>query len=806
MGISWMAIPVSAQYTLQGWVMTTGGEPLAGASVVLAGTYYGMPANGEGAFAFRHLKPGDYVLEVSFIGFERYRADLTIEGNREVSVVMVPAAVLTGEVMVQATRAGEKTPVAYSNLSGEVLQDRNMGQDLPFLLSQTPSLVATSDAGTGIGYTTFRVRGTDMNRMNITVNGIPLNDAESHSTYFVDQPDLASSADRIQIQRGAGTSTNGGAAFGATINLQTLDVKKDPYARYAASAGSFRTWKNTFSAGTGLVKGRFSADARLSSIRSDGFIDRAFSNLRSWYLSAGSYSATTVLRLVAFSGQEETYQAWNGVPSVRLRNDVPGMQRYLEHGLYSPEETKHLLTSGSRTFNLYTYPNQVDNYLQSNYQLHFFHRFNQALNLHTALHYTLGKGYYEQYRARQKFSNYGLPEPEINGSTLSRADLVRRKWLDNDFGGLVFAFSYRRGHTDFSWGGGLNHYIGNHFGRIIWGSCLGTLSPDYEWYRNRGKKTDLNSYAKISYQATPSLNLYGDLQYRHIDYRIDGGDDDLRELAVDRQYGFFNPKAGLFWQAGSAHALYLSFARTHREPNRDNFTDTPPGGSLPLPERLNDLEAGWTFRSATFTAAINLYGMFYDHQLVLTGQINDVGAPVMTNVESSYRAGAELSWGFRPLPALRWDGNATFSRNRIRGFTEFVDDWDQGGQQSFTLGTTNLSFSPALLANSQLSWNPGRYSLKLLSQYTGKQYIDNSRSADRILDAWFVNHLQAEYTLTIARTAVINFYLQVNNLLDEDYESNAWVYSYLLGGTRYKMDGYFPQAGRNFMAGITLSF
>ena len=807
------SMALMAQVTLQGKVTGAGGEPLPGASVLLEGTYYGISSESDGSFFFSRLKPGFYTLLASYVGYEPHRQVVSLGNDttsghpaRRVEIRLVPRVIYTEEVMVHASRAKEKTPVAYSDLSGKTLQSRNMGQDLPFLLAQTPSVVATSDAGNGIGYTSFRVRGTDMNRMNITVNGIPLNDAESHTTFFVDQPDLASSAEAIQIQRGAGTSTNGAAAFGATVNLQTLTLEGDAYAKIISSAGSFHTFRNSLTLGSGLLGNRFAFDARLSGIRSDGFIDRSSSNLKSFYLSGGWFPDNTVVRAVVFSGWERTFQAWNGVPSVRLNNDAEGMVRYEKHGLYSAEEAQHMIASDSRTYNLYTYDNQVDLYRQDNYQVHVTHRFSPSLHGNAAFHHTHGEGYYEQFKAGQKYGDYGLPVPEVNGTAISRTDLVRRKWLDNDFTGGIFSISYSRGNGDLTWGGGYNHYRGDHFGRIIWTQFPGGITPDHEWYRNKGDKKDLNGYVRGSYEAARGLRIYGDVQYRHLRYAIDGIDDDLRNLDQQHSYSFFNPKAGIHFQSGTRNGFYLSFARTHREPNRDNFTDTPPGGDLPKAERLNDLEAGWNFRSPGWLAGINLYHMFYHNQLVLTGLINDVGAPVMTNVEKSSRSGVELVWGVKATPSLRWDGNATFSRNLIREFTEYVDDWDNGGQQSFDLGTTHLAFSPGIIANSQLVWQPGVFSFHLLSSYTGKQFIDNTASEERILDPWMVNHLKAEYTLQTRLFKKFTFHLQVSNLFNKEYESNAWVYSYILGGKRYTMDGFFPQAGRHFMAGVDILF
>lgn len=800
-----IATAISGQVTVRGVVTGKEDEPLPGANVVLENTYYGTSTDADGNFELQLIKPGQYVLSVSFTGYETRKTSLAVTENSEITIRLSPAVYLTEEVMVKATRVKERSPVAYTNLTNEKLQSLNMGVDVPYLLNLTPSFVATSDAGTGIGYTSFRIRGTDLNRINITVNGIPFNDAESHSTYFVDQPDFASSAENIQIQRGAGTSATGSASFGAAINFQTMTLKQEPYAEYQATAGMFNTFRNTVSAGSGLISDKFTFDARLSKISSDGFIDRAGSDLKSFFLSAGYYSSSTILKVNLFSGWEETYLAWNGVPSVRLKNDEDGMKLYGEHGHYSYEETQHMLLSGSRTYNLYTYENEIDHYQHDNCHVHFSQQINPHLNMNIAFHLTSGRGYYEQFRKDEKYGDYGLDKPVINGIEIPRFDLVRRKWLDNDFYGTVYSFNYLHKKTDVSWGGGWNKYDGLHFGKLVWGEILQGTSPGWEWYRNQGAKTDFNTYAKINYSLTGRLNFFADVQYRSIDYTIDGRDDDLRELGIERHYHFFNPKSGIFFQMNPRQHISFAYARAHREPNRDNFVDAPAGENPPDHETLDDFELGWNIKTASFTAAAVLYYMNYHDQLVLTGQINDVGAPIMTNVEKSFRKGVEFNWGIRLLSTLRWEGTATLSRNKIRNFTEHVDDWDNGGQQSFYRGTTDLSFSPATIGGSQLKWQPGNFSVNLMNSYTGKQFIDNSSSGERIIDPSLVTSLKCEYLLKSRIVKNITFHLLINNLFNVEYESNAWVYSYILDGKRYKTDGYFPQAGRNFLAGVQIN-
>jgi iron complex outermembrane recepter protein len=804
--MQWTTMLAWGQHELTGIVYGKG-EPLAGANVVIQNTWYGQSTDLHGKFRFTNLPPGKYRLTISFIGYEKTTVPVNLDRNTELEVTLIPSVIFTDEILVSGTRAKDKTPMAYTNISEEEIAERNLGQDIPYLLSLTPSFVATSDAGTGIGYTHFRIRGTDLNRINVTVNGIPLNDAESHGTWFVDQPDLASSLENVQIQRGVGTSSNGASAFGASINLQTNTVQKEAYTRYTTTAGSFNTFKHTVAAGTGLINQAFTFDARLSKVTSDGFVDRAFSDLKSFFLSAGYYTENTVLKTHIFSGIEETYQAWWGVPSVRLNNDREGMQRYQDHWLYTPKQTEEMIRSDSRTYNYYTYKNQIDHYQQDHYQLHFLHRFNDRLNMNAALHYTYGKGYYENFKEDEAYADYRMPSPVVGSDTLETTDLVTRKWLDNDFYGIVFSLNYTKGKSDLTLGGGWNNYDGRHFGNVIWAEQYGKARIDHEWYRGTGVKKDGNLYSKYHYQVTPTLHFFTDVQFRHIHYQITGIDDDLRDISQIHVFRFFNPKCGLLYKPFPSHESYISWARSNREPNRSNYTDAKPGSEPPVHETLNDLEAGYTYRSNRLSAGANFYFMMYKNQLILTGEINDVGNPIMTNTEKSYRTGCELSLGLKIKHNLQWDLNVTLSRNKILDFTEYVDNWDTGGQEAFYLETTDLAFSPQTTANSNLTWRPGKnLNLHISSAWVGKQYIDNSASDDRKLNPWFVHTLKMDYTLKTNFFENIKLHLLVNNLFNATYESNAWVYSYILGGERYKMDGYFPQAGIHYMAGLEISF
>ncbi len=802
-----LAIFAFGQYKLTGKISDEKGAPLAGASVVVKNTYNGVSANEQGEFTIKNLKPGQYELMVSFIGYEKWVKVLEIEADMEIDVQLKLSSLLTEEVVIAATRIKDKTPVAYSNVTSEQLKNNNLGQDIPYLMALTPSFVVTSDAGAGVGYTNFKIRGTDLNRINVSVNGIPLNDAESHGTWFVDQPDMASSTENIHVQRGVGTSTNGAAAFGATINIQTLGLNKEAYAEYSTAMGSFSTFKNTIKAGSGLIKDKYTIDARFSRITSDGYIDRATSDLLSFYVAGGYYSENTIIKATVSVGFEETYQAWNGVPSVRLNDDEAGMQRYADHWLYSQEQVDRMLESDSRTYNLYTYENQVDHYQQDHYQLHFSHKFSQYLYMNAALHYTYGRGYYEQYKANEELEDYKFKDKQGNGGYTENTDIVRRKWLDNDFYGMVFSMNYNQGKSDLTIGGGWNTYDGRHFGRLIWEKELEYDVAEFQWYFGTGLKKDFNIYSKYNLELLPKLNLYADLQYRHINYTIDGIDDDFRDIAQEHKFNFFNPKFGVFFKPASNQEAYFSYGRANREPNRSNYTDADPSQPEPTHETLNDFELGYNFKSTSFSFGTNLYYMKYIDQLIHTGKINDVGGAIMTNVDDSYRSGVELMAGVKISPKIKWDVNTTISRNKISDFTEYVDNWDTGVQKANDLGETDISFSPNFLANSIVRFEPAKkLAISFISSYVGDQFIDNTSNEDRKIDAYFVNNLAIDYSFKTGRFKEIALHGRINNFLNEEYESNAWIYSYITGGKRYKMDGYFPQAGINFMLGIDFKF
>ena len=765
---------------IKGKVTDINGSPLQGAGITIENTFLGVHTDSEGNYTLAVLKDGIYIFHFSFIGYESQIREVRLKGDTVLNMVLLEKSFMTEEVFVSATRAGKNTPAAYSTVTKEDISKNNIAQDIPYLLGYTPSLVVSSDAGTGVGYTYINIRGSDVKRINVTIDGVPVNDAESHGVWWVDLPDLASSADNIQIQRGVGTSTNGAGAFGATINFQTTNLNREPYAEVNSSYGSFNTSKNTINFGTGLINKKFAIDARLSKIWSDGYIDRAFSDLKSFYISGTMYGETSILKLMIFSGVEHTYQAWDGVPKDSLATH--------------------------RTYNPYNYKNETDNYWQDNYQLHYSKEINSNLNANVALHYTSGKGYYENLVQNSKYSLFNLPNAILNTDTVTSSDFITQRWLRNDFYGFTYSFNYRKSKINAILGGGWNQYLGNHFGDIIWAKIVTFNGESYRWYQGTGNKKDLNTFLKINYSFTNKFNLSADLQFRNINYTIGGFDENLKDVTQNHKYNFFNPKTGFIYNFDEKQKLYASFGISQREPARDDFTDADPG-KTPKPEKLFDYEAGYEFHSSGFLVRGNLYYMYYRDQLILTGEINDVGATILTNVPKSYRQGIEFETGIRILNNLNWNENITISRNIIPVFVDLTDNWDTSEQDKETLKNKTISFSPSIIAASVIDYYPFKnFHFSLNTKYVGKQYIDNTQDPERMLNAYLVQNISFVYTIISKLFKELTCQLVVNNLFDEKYETNAWVYKYNEGGSQHVMDGYFPQAGINYMFKIGLKF
>ncbi|MBL7859207.1 MAG: TonB-dependent receptor [Cyclobacteriaceae bacterium] len=804
-----MSLSSIAQHSISGVIRDDkNNRVLSGATVQVEGSNRLYVSDESGRFMIDRLTDGDQVLRIKFLGYADKIEKVHLQGDVALVILLEETSVMTDEVVVLATRANDKTPTTFVNLSKETLQKQNFGQDLPFLLNWTPSLVTTSDAGTGVGYTGVRIRGSDATRINVTINGIPYNDSESLGTFWVDIPDIASSSQSIQVQRGVGTSTNGAGAFGASINVQTNTRHDNPYAELTNSAGSFGTRRHTLSFGSGLLNDHWVLDGRVSKIVSDGFIDRASSDLQSYYFATGFYAGKTMVKAIVFGGKERTYQSWYGVPESRLNNDEEAMYITAMNEGWNEEQTENLLNSNSRTFNPYLYKDEVDDYRQDHYQLHFSQRFSEALTANAALHYTKGRGYYEQYRYADKFLNYGLSPVVIGDSIITRSDIIRRRWLDNDFYGITYSVNYENDKWNVVFGGAWNRYVGDHFGEIIWAQ-VSTVPIGYQYYFNKGDKKDFNIFLKANVQLANALNAFVDLQYRKIGYTANGIENRQNNLDVDANFDFFNPKTGLTYSLSSRQQLYASYSVANREPVRDDFVDNP--GSSPKPETLHNIEAGYRNVSEKFTLNTNFYWMQYKNQLVLTGALNDVGAPLRTNVDQSYRMGIEVDGLVKFTSRLQWSANFTLSQNKIKQFTEVLYDYGVNFDEYIVVENqyTNIdiSFSPSIIAGSVFSYTPFKGGeVSLLTKYVGKQFLDNTANDARSIDAYFVNDIRFGYTWRPSFIKEIGLSVLLNNIFNTAYESNGYTYGYLGGGETYRENFYYPQAGRNFMVMLSLKF
>lgn len=794
----------SAQLTLSGTVTDSQtGNTLPGATVSISKAQT-IIADATGHYQFGNLKKGSYTLRVSFIGYTTVNQEVSLTANTTSNIALTSGAIITEDVNVSATRASSKSPTAFTNLKRKDIQKNNLGQDLPMLLGGTPSAVTTSDAGAGVGYTGIRIRGSDGTRINVTVNGIPLNDSESQGSYFVDLPDFASSVDNIQVQRGVGTSTNGAGAFGASINIQTTTRRDSAYLELNNSAGSYGTVKNTVQLGTGLLGGHFSFDGRLSRINSDGYIDRAFSKLKSYFLSGAYYGKSSIVRVNVFSGQEQTYQAWDGVPADSI---AKGNRTYNELG--------YINSSGTY------YKNQTDNYTQNHYQLLYDQQLGSKLSFSGALHYTKGYGYYEEYKNNAAVADYGLTPVVTGGVSIDETDLVRRLWLNNEFYGLTYNFKYQPiNPLNIILGGAYNEYKGAHYNNIEWTQLSTTASPDYEYSRDDAKKKDFNTFARAELQAGKFL-LYGDLQYRHINYSFLGFDRNLNNVQQAVQLNFFNPKAGITYELNEHNNVYASFAVGNHEPNRDDYTNSTPD-SRPKSENLKDFELGYRTSQGIFTGGVNAFYMLYKNQLVLTGSLNDVGAAIRTNIKDSYREGVELDGRLRITQQLSWAANVAFSSNKVKNFKQFLYNYDTEAYVETDYKKTDIAFSPNVVGNSEISFRPIKNGeIALISKYVSKQYLDNTSNTNpagvpsageneyavnRYLKSYFVNNIRLNYNFSIKSVKNIGVTLLVNNIFSTKYEANGATYPDIEGGQVANYNYYYPQAPRNFLASLNLKF
>ena len=782
---------------IKGKVTDLTGKALPGAGITIENTFLGVHTNSDGTYSFSGLKDGAYTLRFSFIGYEAQVRDVILKGEAILNITLAAKTFITEEVLINATRAGEHAPLAYSTIDRKSLKMQNTGQDMPYLLSLTPSLVETSEAGNGVGYTSLRIRGTDGNRINVTIDGIPLNDPESQQVFWVDLPDLASSIENIQVQRGAGTSSNGAGAFGATISIQTTNPENEPFAEVNSSLGSFNTIKNMVSAGTGLLGGKFALQMRYSDLRSDGYVDRTGSNHRSAFVSGIFRTEKSSLKANIILGEEHTGIGWWGVPKDSLATN----RRYNPSGEYKDE-------SGNTKY----YNNESDNYVQNHFQLIYSLKLNNFLSLHTAIHYTKGKGYYEEYSEDQPLTDYGIPSFNIGDSVISKSNLIRRKWLSNDFYGLVYSLKYQKERVEAIAGGGMNLYLGDHFGNIIWMRNAGNTEKDYRWYFNNSRKGEVSLYGKVNYSVSDKITMFGDLQYRHILYRMRGIEDNLMDVGQVHRFGFINPKAGLFFSITPNQDTYISFSVANREPTRSDFTEASGDpNATPKAETLYDTEMGYKLRSDKSSLAINLYGMIYKDQLVPTGELSNVGYSIMTNVNKSYRLGIEMSAATKLTDYINWNVNLTLSRNKIKDFVGHYVEYNtsDGSSENLSkkLGEVDIAYSPSVTGTSDLSFKVLRgIGLHLISKYIGKQYFDNTMNPDRTIDPYFVNNIRIDYEPQVRNLKGVELQFLMNNVFNKIYENNAYGGSWYEDGVEKTWSYYFPQAGINYMLRIGIKF
>lgn len=794
------AFAFSQPYQIDGKVVDTSGAPMAFAIVHVEKTYFSTHTAEDGTFKLT-VNSLPVCLRVHILGYsETVNCIQPGDATTAVTITMHTSPFMKDEVVVTSTRVDDKSGTAFTNVKKAEIEAQNFGQDLPYILQNQTSVVTTSDAGNGFGYTGLRIRGSDANRINVTINGIPVNDAESQGTFWVDIPDIASSTDNIQIQRGVGTSTNGAGAFGGSLNLQTETVHLNPYSELFFSGGSFNSWRATAKAGTGIINNHWSFDVRMSQLASDGFIDRGRSDLRSWYLSGGYYGDKFTVKAITFSGRERTYQCWNGVAEDSIN---AGNYTYNSAGMY-------IDTNGREAF----YKDQVDDYGQDYYQLHFTYQSHPDWIFNWSLFATKGKGFYEEYRQGEFLMDYGIVDTPGGPE-----DLIRRRWLSNWYYGGTFAVRYNSGKgTQLTIGGASANYDGKHFGQVIWATGLpagATLGNDY--YRDSAQKMDNNIYVKLNQAIGKKLNVFADVQARMVAYSFTGLDSSGSQLPQDVTLTFINPKAGVFYTVNRLNTVYASFGMASKEPNRNDFTESSPE-SRPEHEQLMDVEAGWKFASGAVAAEVNLYYMNYKNQLVLTGKVNDVGAYTRENVAASFRRGVELTVGWNITKQFNLSGNATFSQNQITEFHEYIDDYDNGGQLENIYKNTDISFSPSVISAGTVSWkHPKGFGAMLTGKYVRAQFLDNTMQADRQLDAYFTMNLGASWSPIRYTTPAANekrkermmseltFGVQVNNLLNTMYSSNGYTYGYIWGGTnRYNF--LYPQAGINVMGMVVMKF
>ena len=782
-----------AQNNFVGRVTDSSGDPIVGANILIEESNLITYTDEKGKFYLNSNSTNIEIL-VSHVGYLTKEIKFS-NPNQEINIVLDDGIILKDEIKVISTRAKYNSPFAFTNISKSFIEKNNSGKDIPFLINSTPSTYSTSDAGNGIGYTGVRIRGSDATRINVTINGIPYNDSESHGVFWVNVSDLASSANSIQIQRGVGSSTNGGGAFGGTVSIKTGKASEDFKLKYSSSAGSYKSFKNTLELNSGLIKNKINMNLRLSKINSDGYVDRATSDLKSYYASASYYSDKTSIDLINFSGKERTYQSWWGTPEGRINNDIEEMNNVIANNGYSDEQADNLLNSG-RTFNYYTYDNQTDNYQQDHYQMHFNHDISNTANLHLALHYTYGRGYYEEFREDDNLSNY---YDFLENKSL---DLVRRRWLSNHFYGLTYSFSKKFDKSEINIGGALNEYDADHFGEIIQPQLM--VSEPY--YFSKSFKKDGNIFIKYNLNITESAELFTDMQLRGYSHKMKGNDNDKSIIDVDKNNVFFNPKIGLTKSLNDKVILYGSVAVANREPIRSDYIDSK---IEPKHESLVNIELGKGFNYNIGSFNTNLYLMEYSNQLITTGEVNDVGAYIRENVKKSRRFGVEFT-NVLNTKDFYVNSSLSLSKNLVYNFNETLYDYGADFSQYNIIENkydiTDLAFSPGVLLNNHFEWKANKFlSFILNSKYVGKQYLDNTSNEKRVLKDFLINDFKIQTNLTNNVFNNLFFKIEINNIFNVKYSSNGYTFGYY-GGMDYEVrENYFyPQATRNIMFSVSI--
>ena len=782
-----------AQNNFVGRVTDSSGEPIVGANILIEESNLITYTDEKGKF-YLNSNSTNIDIQVSHVGYLTKEIEFS-NPNQEINIVLDDGIILKDEIKVISTRAKYNSPFAFTNISKSFIEKNNSGKDIPFLINSTPSTYSTSDAGNGIGYTGVRIRGSDATRINVTINGIPYNDSESHGVFWVNVSDLASSANSIQVQRGVGSSTNGGGAFGGTVSIKTGKASEDFKLKYSSSAGSYKSFKNTLELNSGLIKNKINMNLRLSKINSDGYVDRATSDLKSYYASASYYSDKTSIDLINFSGKERTYQSWWGTPEGRINNDIEEMNNVIANNGYSDEQADNLLNSG-RTFNYYTYDNQTDNYQQDHYQMHFNHDISNTANLHLALHYTYGRGYYEEFREDDNLSNY---YDFLENKSL---DLVRRRWLSNHFYGLTYSFSKKFDKSEINIGGALNEYDADHFGEIIQPQLM--VSEPY--YFSKSFKKDGNIFIKYNLNITESAELFTDMQLRGYSHKMKGNDNDKSIIDVDKNNVFFNPKIGLTKSLNDKVILYGSVAVANREPIRSDYIDSK---IEPKHESLVNIELGKGFNYNIGSFNTNLYLMEYNNQLITTGEVNDVGAYIRENVKKSRRFGVEFT-NVLNTKDFYVNSSLSLSKNLVYNFNETLYDYGADFSQYNIIENkydiTDLAFSPGVLLNNHFEWKANKFlSFILNSKYVGKQYLDNTSNEKRVLKDFLINDFKIQTNLTNNVFNNLFFKIEINNIFNVKYSSNGYTFGYY-GGMDYEVrENYFyPQATRNIMFSVSI--